>query len=216
MPAQTPQPPPVENTDFKDHKAKNKSKKKKDSKRKKSESSVSSSSSSDSSDDDKKKKKKKKKDRSKDYEGVNNKDLKMILLEKQVETIEKKALEDKHRALEREIDHLKSTKVPDHHTPIVINNNNNNNNGYQPTPVPIITKVINTIVYVKPDKDSQIICTTNVLSCCFAFFSLIYLFCVWPQVTNKKNVLIYSNIMNAIVILLIIILPSSTASRKLL
>jgi len=181
--------------------------KRKTKKRKRSESSSSSGSS--DSDDDKKKKKKSKKDKS--HDAVDNKDLKLLLLENKIGDMQTKNMEEKARQLEREIDQLKAAKnAPATTAPIIVNNNNNNNAGYTPQPQPVViaqTRVVNQVVYVKPNRDSQIVCTANCLSVFFFIFANVYLFCVWPTVTNKRNTLLYSNVMNLIILILLISIP---------
>jgi len=132
----------------------------------------------------------------------------VLLLENKVGEMEKKVMEDKQRQLEREIDQLKAKPSAPAQTPIIVNNNNNNTNYPTYQPPMTVTRVVtqNVVVMSQENKDGQIICTMLVLSFCFGWLSLCCLICMWPQVTNKKNVLIYGNIINFLMLIVYIIL----------
>ena len=209
MPVMQIMPTPNHNTEN------NEKKKKKNKKEKRKMSSSESESNSSESDDGKKKKNKKSKKKKEHLNYVENSDLKVMLIEQKLGELEKKDTENKlrqmekesdykQRQLERQIDELKAKTVNTPAAPIIINNNNNNNNNkpyYAPVVRPIYIPVV-TPVYVRPNNDCKFITTTIILGIFVNFFSNIYLLCIMHQITNKKKVFLFGNILNMIILII--------------
>lgn len=198
-----------------DHNTENNENKKKKNKKEKRKMSSSESNSSESDDGKKKKNKKSKQKKKEHLNYVENNDLKVMLIEQKLGEMEKKDTENKlrqmekesdykQRQLERQIDELKAKTVNIPAAPIIINNNNNNNNDkpyYAPVVRPIYIPVV-TPVYVRPNNDCKFITISIILGLFVNFFSNIYLLCIMHQITNKKKVFLFGNILNMIILII--------------